>query len=181
MFYPHRLRYAFAVATLAEWTAEPARVHRLLAGLPVLAKTVEIHPSKGTCTYRCAMCLWSDKRTLTYATRDLAADGLLRARTAECLAKYFRPTISPFGIVAPCDLKAEPRFADSRFNLGTIPRHRVLDVVDKMPGQFVPDACTQCMPSSRTGNAVYHKLLTDCRQGLDLSDQPFPLPGSVVA
>jgi organic radical activating enzyme len=77
MFYPHRLKHRLAVRTVAEWSAEPARLARLLAGEPVLAQTVEIHPSKGTCNYRCAMCLWSDKTTLTYATRGLKARGLL--------------------------------------------------------------------------------------------------------
>jgi hypothetical protein len=77
LFYPHRLKYRLAVRTVAEWVAEPARLDRLLAGEPVLAKIVEIHPSRGTCNYRCAMCLWSDKTTLTYATRGLQAQGLL--------------------------------------------------------------------------------------------------------
>jgi MoaA/NifB/PqqE/SkfB family radical SAM enzyme len=384
LFYPHRLKHRLAVRTVAEWIAEPARLDRLLAGEPVLARTVEIHPSKGTCNYRCAMCLWSDKTTLTYATRGLQARGLLstqqwldtikdlhargaqtlvisgggeallnpnltvilrqareldlhtqlyttgynlrratsilweevarmhqvrlsihspvestyaeitglpvelqalrqaseharrlldlrdrlgsplrlgigfvlmgvnhgeivamadfaaelrvdfldirkdevdvteglsadklaatrrqlievrgralrgdygaldvdlsdelvslandrpvvRRRTRECLAKYARPTISPFGIVAPCDLKAEPRFAASRFNLALMPQP-VGDMLAAMGRTFVPDACAQCMPSSRTTNAVYAKLLGDTREGLDLCDQPFHDP-----
>jgi MoaA/NifB/PqqE/SkfB family radical SAM enzyme len=384
MFYPHRLKHRLAVRTVAEWSAEPARFARLLAGEPVLSQTVEIHPSKGTCNYRCAMCLWSDKTTLTYATRGLKARGLLstqqwldtiedlrahgvqtlvisgggeallnpdlpvilrrarnlglrtqlyttgynlrhaapdlweeiarthrvrlsihsplpttyaqitglptelhalrrvsehaqrlldlrdrlgsplrlgigfvlmavnhgeilamadfaaelgadfldirkdevdvtdglsgdqravvrrqlvelrsrarrgdygglevdlsdelvslandspvpRRRTRECLAKYARPTISPFGILAPCDLKAEPRFADSQFNLALMPQP-VEDMLDAIGRTFVPDACAQCMPSSRTTNAVYAKLLRDARDGLKLCDQPFHDP-----
>lgn len=388
MFYPHRLKHRLAVKTTAEWAAEPERLARLLAGEPVLATTVEIHPSKGTCTYRCAMCLWSDKTTLTYATRGLTARGLLstqqwldtieelhahgvqtlvisgggeallnpdlpailcrarnlglrtqlyttgynlrraapdlweeiartyrvrlsihspiqatyaqitglptglhalrrvsehaqrlldlrnrissplrlgigfvlmpvnhdeiltmvdfaaelgvdfldirkdevnvtddltadqraavrrqlidlrgrarrgaygglvvdlsdelvslandspvlRRRTRECLAKYARPTISPFGILAPCDLKAEPRFADSQFNLALMPQP-VEDMLDAIGRTFVPDACAQCMPSSRTTNAVYAKLLGDVRDGLQLCDQPFHDPATTT-
>jgi len=384
MFYPHRLKHRLAVRTVAEWVADPSRFDRLLAGQPVLAKTVEIHPSIGTCNYRCAMCLWSDKTTLTYATQGLQARGLLstqqwldtitdlaargvhtlvisgggeallnpdlpgilrrarelrlqtqlyttgynlkrsgpdlwqevarmhrvrlsihspaaatyaqvtglplklqalrhvseharrllelrdqlasplrlgigfvlmavnhhqiteiakfaaelgvdfldirkdevdvttslsatqltavqtqlndvrdrarrgeygalqidlsdelvslandipvvRRRTRECLAKYVRPTISPFGIVAPCDLKAEPRFAASKFNLALMPAP-IDDMISDLKRTFVPDACAQCMPSSRTANAVYAKLLGDAHQGLNLCDQPFHDP-----
>jgi len=368
MFYPHRLRYGFATDAVREWAEEPERFERLLAGQPVLSRTVEIHPSKGTCNYSCAMCLWSDKKTLTYTGRSLEADGLLgtsdwlrvlrevhagraatlvvsgggeallnrdlpaiittacelgfrvhlyttgfnmhahdtalwtallgihqmrfsvhspfpdtydaitglptrlnalarvtdhitsllqrrrqrpsggnggpragigfviqprnhdqilamarfaaeigvdyldlrkdevdvtedltpdqlevvrdqlttvrtaallgeygqlvidlsdelvglangqrvwRGRMPECHAKYFRPTISPFGILAPCDLKAEPRFADSRFNLGLVSRRPIGELVAALPEHFIPDRCAQCMPSSRTGNAIY--------------------------
>jgi len=382
LFYPHRLRWAFAAAAARAWTADLLGFERLVAGEAVLSKTVEIHPSKGTCNYACAMCLWSDKQTLTYAERGLTADGLLatedwrhvlrelrqggaatlvlsggdevllnreipeimrcarllgfrvqlyttgfnlrpedsalwdelalmdqvrlsvhspvaatynaitglparlnalgrvvdnirtlrdlrdqhhtgaqigigfvtqprnhdqlqqmadfaadigvdfldlrkdevdvtdqlteqqlaevrgqlrtvrakavrgdygvtridladelvslangqrvaRTRTSECLAKYFRPTISPFGILAPCDLKAEPRFAASSFNLGVVERSRVSELVAALPGRFVPDACAQCMPSSRTGNAVYAKLLADHVDGIGPAHQPF--------
>ncbi len=388
LFYPHRLTHRLAVRTTAEWAAEPARLDRLLAGQPVLAKTVEIHPSRGTCNYCCAMCLWSDKTTLTYATQGLQGRGLLstqqwldtiedlrahgvqtlvisgggeallnpdlpvilrrarelglrtqlyttgynlrraapdvweevarmhqvrlsihspteatyaqitglrvelralrrvseharrlldlrdrlgsplrlgigfvlmavnhreivamldfaaeldvdfldirkdevdvteglsagelaavrrqlidvrdrarrgdygalevdfsdelvslandrpvvRRRTHECLAKYVRPTISPFGIVAPCDLKAEPRFAASQFNLALMPQPTG-DMLDAMGRTFVPDACAQCMPSSRTANAVYAKLLGDAREGIDPCDQPFHDPAPHV-
>jgi len=382
LFYPHRLRWTFAAAAVKVWAADPLGFERLAAGEAVLSKTVEIHPSKGTCNYACAMCLWSDKQTLTYAERGLTADGLLstqdwrrvlgelrqggaatlvlsgggevllnreipeilrcartlgfrvhlyttgfnlrpedralwdevvlvdqarfsvhspdaatynavtglparlnalgrvvdnirtlrdlrdqrhmsaqigigfvtqplnhdqlqpmadfaadvgvdfldlrkdevdvtdqltsqqlatvrdqliairtkavrgdygatridladelvslangqrvaRTRTSECLAKYFRPTISPFGILAPCDLKAEPRFAASSFNLGVVKRSRVPELVASLPGQFVADACAQCMPSSRTGNAVYAKLLADHAEGIRPTHQPF--------
>ena len=99
-----------------------------------------------------------------------------RRRTPACLAKYFRPTISPFGILAPCDLKAEPRFADSRFNLGLVSRQPVGELVAGLPSRVIPDRCAQCMPSSRTGNAVYGKLLADWRTGLTYADQPFFRP-----
>lgn len=96
-----------------------------------------------------------------------------RPRTPECLAKYFRPTVSPFGILAPCDLTAEPRFADSGLDLGNVGRSSVTDLVAALASHHVPDACAQCMPSSRTGNAVHHKLLADLRAGIALADQPF--------
>ena len=50
---------------------------------------------------------------------------------------------------------------------------RVSELVAALPGQFVPDACAQCMPSSRTGNAMYAKLLADHADGVGLADQPF--------
>lgn len=379
LFYPHRLCWQVAAATVAEWLVEPLRAARLLAGEPMLSSTVELHPSKGTSSYRCQMCLWSDQDQLTYRTRDLRADGLLsaedwcrvldelhaggsrtvvlsgggevlmnrdlpvllrharhlglrvqlyttgyhlpsehtdlwdelvqidqvrfsihsphpatydaitglpprlgaldrvtanmvrllehrraelrlgigfvalpanlaeivamadfaaglgvdflalrkdevdvtgdltgdqvalvrmqlnavrdtagagsygamrldlgdelvaiangqrivRRRTAECLAKYFRPTVSPYGIITPCDLTAEPRFAHSSLNLGQARLAPIAETVARMPDNTVPDACEQCMPSSRTGNAVHHKLLTDLRDGVPLTDQPF--------
>ena len=49
----------------------------------------------------------------------------------------------------------------------------VADVVTDLARHHVPDACAQCMPSSRTGNAVLHKLLSDLRAGIELADQPF--------
>lgn len=381
-FYQHRLLAGVAADTVRQWTAQPDRLRRLLAGEPVLSSTVEIHPSIGTCGYRCAMCLWSDAKELTYTEKQLTAGGLLdtgtwlhvldrlqalgaetvvvsgggeallnrdlaellaharqlglrrhvyttgfnldkasdelwaelalcdqvrlsihgstealyaqivglnakvrplarvtgyarrlmalrdalggvgrvgagfvvqppnchdlemitayavdagldflairkdevdvtdtlgteqaeavarqvrriraavvrgehgttavdfsdeliaaangcevlRTRTAECHAKLFRPTISPYGILAPCDLKAEPRFAESRYNLGIVAVGTVNKTIAGLPTQFVPDACAQCMPSSRSGNAVYAKLLTDLKAGFPLADQPF--------
>ena len=380
--YAHRLWYQAAAVLAARWQADSSLPARLLAGQPVPPDTVEIHPSRGTCAYGCAMCLWSDKDTLTYATRDLRADGLLtlgqwtglldqlrrlgagrlvvsgggeallnpdlpailghaghlgfstslyttgfnldahrgalwgpvaglaavrlsihspdpatyahivrlpervqafdrvtdhvrhllnlraergtgprlgigfvlqpgnhgqieamadyaasvgvdhldlrkdevdvtdgltpaelaaaaaqlrrvreraadgaygrlevdlgdelvalangqpvaRSRSSECRIKYLRPTISPYGVLAPCDLKAEPRFADSAFNLGVITRQPIAELVDTLPDRPIADACDQCMPSSRTGNSAADKLLTDLRDGLPLNGQPF--------
>lgn len=389
-FYPHRLLYQFARSTVADWLARPDYAERLLAGYPALSSVVEIHPSRGTCNYSCTMCLWSDKKQLTYARRGLDTAGLMtltdwervlramraagahtvvfsgggevllnpeivdilrvvrelgfqsqmyttgfnlhpqdsalwaeimqldqlrlsihspcektysritglpkrlraltrirghiahfltlrterrggprlgigfvtqplnyaeiaemaefaaalgvdflhlrkdevdvtddltleqleivrqqllvvrdnavrglygataidisdelvaiangqeihRQRVAECMAKFFRPTISPFGIVAPCDLKAEPRFADGKFNLGNVRSQRLHEVTNIMAERFVPDACAQCMPSSRTGNAIYTKLLSDRAIGLALTEQPFLANTDAVA
>lgn len=63
--------------------------------------------------------------------------------------------------------------ADSAFNLGVVSRQPLGELVAALPEQFVPDRCAQCMPSSRTGNGVYHKLLTDLRDGVGLTEQPF--------
>ncbi|MGH3669581.1 MAG: hypothetical protein ACRDSH_02945 [Pseudonocardiaceae bacterium] len=103
------------------------------------------------------------------------ANGLIpdRTRTAECLGRYFRPTIGAYGHLTPCDLKAEPRFSDTRFDLGSMKKARIMDVVSSSSTRRIPDDCAQCMPSSRTGNAIVHKLLADLQAGVSLDDQPF--------
>jgi MoaA/NifB/PqqE/SkfB family radical SAM enzyme len=94
-------------------------------------------------------------------------------RTEECRAKYFRPTISPFGLLAPCDLKAEPRFTATGFNLGWVRGIRLEELIGGLAAKPIPDRCEQCMPSSRTGNSVYSKLLADLKVGVPLDAQPF--------
>lgn len=374
LFYPYRLRWSFAAATVAEWRRTPDRPARILAHEPAIADTVEIHPTRGTCNYRCAMCLWSDQQDLTYTTKQLDRDGVMtlaewrriltelnqqgvrrlvvsgggealinpdlpeilhtaadlgfeicvyttgfsmrpgttlaealmrchrirfsihspdastyeriagtrpaqrafdrvkrnvraildvrdeaphvgigfviqvlnywqiermvefseelgvdwldirkdevdvtegltdgqlevvrdqlrrvrsrssgrmridigdelvsvangqtvdRSRTTECLARYFRPTIGAYGHYTPCDLQAEPRFAESSFNLGVVKNSGITDVITDSSGRRIPDECSQCMPSSRTGNAVLHKLLADLQAGIGVSEQPF--------
>ncbi|MEV6135031.1 radical SAM protein [Nocardia sp. NPDC051990] len=103
------------------------------------------------------------------------ANGLTpdRARTPECAGRWFRPTIGAFGHLTPCDLKAEPRFTATGYNLGNVKRSRILDVVASTSGHRIDDDCSQCMPSSRTGNAVVHKLLEDLQAGVSLEEQPF--------
>lgn len=373
-YYPHRLRWSAAASTITEWRRSPDRPARIAAHEPVMSETVEIHPTRGTCNYSCAMCLWSDQKEFTYTTQFLDTSGLLsahewirvlgdlrdggvrrvvvsgggealinpelpdiltaaadlgfeihvyttgfsirpgtplfaallrchqirfsvhspdpvtydriagtrpqqramhrvvdnfaalrtarsdglllgmgcviqpfnndqiadmatfaanaeadwldlrkdevevtnsldgtqiarlreqlravraappagtridlgdelvaiangstpqRTRTRECMARYLRPTISPYGLLAPCDLKAEPRFAQSGYDLGNIKHSRILDVVTTSAQQPIADDCDQCMPSSRTGNAVVHKLLDDLAAGLALDEQPF--------
>lgn len=102
----------------------------------------------------------------------------LARRTPECLAKFFRPTISPYGILSPCDLTAEPRFANHALELGRLDRQPLPLLLDALPDRHIPDACAQCMPSSRTGNAVYHKLVADQRAGIPPAAQPFATPAS---
>ena len=385
-FYPYRMYHGYASTTLADLVADPAYFDKLLQRQPVFSRVLEIHPSKGTCDYACVMCLWSDKKTLTYASQSLNTDGLMqvvdweqvlreayalgtrtvvfsgggelflnsravdvletaheigfkvqiytngfslpvddraaldklllaeqirfsihspiektynsitgmpehrhalrrvcmriatlrsarrakptprigigfviqpynveeivqmadfaveqdvdflnirkdevdvteqlspeqlaivrqqmnvvrdgilnsayrnvsidmsdertsiangfavrRRRVRECMTKLIRPTISPFGVIAPCDLKAEPRFASGSFNLGQVRHSSLIQISEQMATRFIPDACQECMPSSRTGNAVYAKLLTDYRDGVQLTEQPFYQPTS---
>nr|WP_276514887.1 radical SAM protein [Nocardia transvalensis] len=96
-----------------------------------------------------------------------------RSRTSECLGRYFRPTIGPYGHLTPCDLKAEPRFAATGYTLGHLKQSRLLDVVAVSAGRAISDDCAQCMPSSRTGNKIVHKLLADLTTGTTLGEQPF--------
>ncbi|MGV9680960.1 radical SAM protein [Nocardia sp. NPDC003482] len=374
-FYPHRMRWAFAATTVEEWRRRPDVPATIAAGRPVLGDTMEIHPTRGTCNYRCRMCLWSDQQTLTYSTRRLDTTGLLhtadwlrvlaelrdngvrrlvvsgggealinpdlpailnhaadlgfeihvyttgfpirprtglfeallrchrirmsihspdsgtydriagtrpaqraldrvarnlaalrgqrdlspavgigfviqpfnhdqilpmvgfaeasgadwldlrkdevdvtepltttqlavvvdqlrtirathpntplridigdelvalangvpadRSRTSECLGRYFRPTIGPYGHLTPCDLKAEPRFAHTEYTLGKVKQLPLLTVVQTSSGRRISDDCAQCMPSSRTGNKILHKLLDDLAAGVGLDEQPF--------
>ncbi len=73
----------------------------------------------------------------------------------------------------PCDLKAEPRFASSNYNLGSLKDQSLSEVTDSLSEYFIADKCNQCMPSSRTINAIYDKLMNDCKMGIALEDQPF--------
>ncbi|WP_281221274.1 radical SAM protein [Nocardia uniformis] len=96
-----------------------------------------------------------------------------RSRTSECMGRWFRPTIGAYGHLTPCDLKAEPRFARSGYDLGNVKSSRILDVVEVSNDRHIADDCEQCMPSSRTGNAIVHKLLEDLKAGVGLDEQPF--------
>lgn len=384
-FYPNKLLYEFAVSTVRSWIKDNSFIDRIIDGLPVYMKTIEIHPSKGTCNYSCVMCLWSDKEKFTYSKIGLSSGGLMstddwirvlrdakrngvetivfsgggevllnsdiskilkearllglgthlyttgfnlnitneelwdevmgleklrlsihspneetyskitglpvsiralskvtehieyfhklrhklgqrepligigfviqplnfneiidmakfaselgvdflnirkdevdvtdgwseeqlliiqeqlrivrknyvagdyghtevdmsdelvciangqpitRQRGNECFAKYFRPTISPYGLVAPCDLKAEPRFANRSFNFGSVRSGSLGSIVEELPTKFIPDNCKQCMPSSRTGNAIFTKLINDIKNGIPLEYQPFAI------
>lgn len=78
-YYPHRLQWAAATSTITEWRRSPDRPARIAAHEPVMSETVEIHPTRGTCNYSCAMCLWSDQKELTYTTQFLDTSGLLNA------------------------------------------------------------------------------------------------------
>lgn len=60
-----------------------------------------------------------------------------------------------------------------RVHLGVIARRPAADIIATLPGHFVPNACAQCMPSSRTANSAADKLLTDLRHGWPLDRQPF--------
>ncbi|MBX5489798.1 MAG: radical SAM protein [Chloroflexi bacterium] len=384
-YYARRLLYAFARDTVQDWIADPAYPRRLLQGEPVASRVVEIHATPGSCQYRCAMCLWSDKEKLTYARRGLAAQRyvdldtwtdtlaslrahgahtvvlsgggepllypalpqlILRARelgyrvhlytnglnlarhsdtlfgallaadrvrvsmhsphpetydqivglpahvraleqvahglqqlvaardasgsplqvgigfviqplnvgqvremcafarevgvdflhvrqdevavtaelgaaqlvelrgqlveireamlaggygdlkidfsddltalangesplterASECYAKYYRPAISPYGLVAACDLMAEPRFANLERTFGNLTSGSIPQVLAALPAKRLTADCAQCMPSGRSGNLVYEKLLQDYQLGIDFAEQPFASP-----
>lgn len=108
-----------------------------------------------------------------YDTAPADDESTRSARAPQCRARYFRPTISPYGQLAPCDLMAEPRFANTAFGLGSVRRLPIASVLHSTADRHIPDACEQCMPSSRTGNLVLHKLLTDLDAGVTLDQQPF--------
>lgn len=90
-----------------------------------------------------------------------------------CMSPYFRPAVSPYGVWAACDLKAEPRFEDSNYILGDIRRNSVGEILNSIQEINVPANCDVCMPSGRTGNAIYAKLLADYKMGINFNQQPF--------
>lgn len=98
-----------------------------------------------------------------------------RLHHGECRVKYVRPAVAPNGVISVCDLRAEPRFAESEFSFGEIANDGAA-VFDVAATRFVEDTCGQCMPSSRAINAVYAKLALDLRAGFAVADQPFGLP-----
>jgi MoaA/NifB/PqqE/SkfB family radical SAM enzyme len=121
-------------------------------------------------------------RSTSYRTRIDIGDELVatangmatdRARTSECTARWFRPAIGAYGHLTPCDLKAEPRFAATGHVLGNVKSTRLLPLIAASAHRRVADDCAQCMPSSRAGNAVVHKILTDLQDGVGLAEQPF--------
>ncbi len=91
----------------------------------------------------------------------------------ECFMKKLRPAISPHGIVGPCDLKVEPRFANPKTIFGNAKTQSIPQLAEKMTQKQIPANCTECMPSGRTGNAVFTKLLRDFEIGINYIDQPF--------
>jgi len=91
----------------------------------------------------------------------------------ECFMKKLRPAISPYGIVGPCDLKVEPRFANPVTVFGSAKRQTIPLIAEKMIEKHIPANCVECMPSGRTGNAIFTKLLRDFEAGVDYIDQPF--------
>jgi MoaA/NifB/PqqE/SkfB family radical SAM enzyme len=94
-------------------------------------------------------------------------------RVATCFAKILRPAISPFGVVAPCDLRAEPRFSDPDYVLGNVKRQQLPVIMENAAQKDIDASCEQCMPSGRTINAIVTKLIKDFEAGIDYTDQPF--------
>lgn len=94
-------------------------------------------------------------------------------RVAYCFAKILRPAISPFGVVAPCDLRAEPRFSNPDYVLGNVKRQTLPLVMTSAGHRDIDASCAQCMPSGRTINAIVTKLIKDHEAGINYTDQPF--------
>lgn len=103
------------------------------------------------------------------------ANGVKQAtrRVASCFVKLLRPAISPFGVVAPCDLRAEPRFSHPDYVLGHVKRQEFRSIIAKASQKNVDAGCAQCMPSGRVINAVVTKLIGDYAAGIHFSAQPF--------
>lgn len=94
-------------------------------------------------------------------------------KVGSCSVKAFRPAISPFGVVTPCDLRAEPRFSDPGYVFGNLKRKALPLILGKAAGMDVDASCVQCMPSGRTINAIIAKLLEDGNAGVHYAEQPF--------
>lgn len=94
-------------------------------------------------------------------------------RVVSCFAKLFRPAISPFGVIAPCDLRAEPRFSNPEYVLGNTKRQPLPLIMENTAQKDIDASCAQCMPSGRTINAVVTKLIKDYEAGIHYTDQPF--------
>jgi MoaA/NifB/PqqE/SkfB family radical SAM enzyme len=90
-----------------------------------------------------------------------------------CSVTWLRPAISPYGLLAPCDLRAEPRFYDKGYALGNVRRETLPIVVANAAGRTVAANCAQCMPSGRTINSVMDKFSVDQAAGLPYDKQPF--------
>jgi MoaA/NifB/PqqE/SkfB family radical SAM enzyme len=94
-------------------------------------------------------------------------------RVGSCYAKFFRPAVSPFGWFAPCDLRAESRFTDSRYLLGNVKEQSLSEIVVGSENSDVFANCAQCMPSGETINMVVDKLVKDYETGIHYTEQPF--------
>lgn len=94
----------------------------------------------------------------------------------ECVVKAFRPAISPYGIYASCDLKAEPRFANKTHSFGNVRTSGLLSVINSSLSQKVSANCSECMPSGKTINAVASKLILDNVLGISRHMQAFSRP-----
>ncbi len=103
------------------------------------------------------------------------ANGIKHAdrKVGACAVKMFRPAISPFGIVAPCDLRAEPRFSHPAYRFGNVRQTSLPLIIKTASKKDVPANCAQCMPSGRTINAIISKLIQDQAMGIHYSEQPF--------
>jgi MoaA/NifB/PqqE/SkfB family radical SAM enzyme len=111
---------------------------------------------------------FSDNLTAFMNSEDYSLE-----KTANCVIKSFRPTVTPYGQWMPCDLKGEPMYADPNYVIGNLHDESVEKVLANSQKMTIPASCSSCMPSGQTGNAIFSKLLADYAQGIDFRDQPF--------
>lgn len=95
------------------------------------------------------------------------------SKVPNCVLKHLRPTINPYGLWNPCDLKGEPMYADPDFVIGDLHQASVAEILARTQQLTIPATCASCMPSGQTGNAIFTKLLQDHALGIDFRDQPF--------
>ena len=91
----------------------------------------------------------------------------------ECMSKYYRPAINPFGFWMPCDLKAELLFYDPEYIIGKLHEENTEEILIKNQNKQITANCVNCMPSGQTGNAVFTKIISDYQLGIDFKDSPF--------
>ena len=107
---------------------------------------------------------------------DLAALALgLRlepAPASPCRVAFFRPAVSTEGILRPCNLQAERRFARGSREEAIEGRGLAAAMAAMAPGES-SSLCSACMPFSRTANAMVDKIMADDSIGVGLADQPF--------
>ena len=94
-------------------------------------------------------------------------------KAEECLSKIYRPVINPFGVMTPCDLRAEPRFLNMNYILGKLAVEPLQLVVKRFQFRKIRSNCKVCMPSGRIGSAICRKIFKDYEDGILPSEQPF--------
>lgn len=94
--------------------------------------------------------------------------------TSVCRVHYYRSAIDPYGRVAVCDLTAEPFYSRNELTLGYITSSTDYRAVltEASEKQFGTDLCTSCMPGQQAINALWYKVLEDCKIGILPQDQP---------
>lgn len=90
-----------------------------------------------------------------------------------CVSKHYRPVINPFGLWMPCDLKAEPMFYNPEYVIGNLHKENVEEILRKSQQIQISADCEKCMPSGQTGNAIFTKIISDYKSGIDFRDLPF--------
>jgi len=94
-------------------------------------------------------------------------------RAKECFSRIYRPVITPFGVMSPCDLRAEPRFLNMNYILGKPAIEPLHLIIKRFQSRKIRSNCKVCMPSGRIGNAICRKIFKDYEDGILPSQQPF--------